>query len=155
MPETIHIGSREGALLAAAFFAAMSAAIGYVLFALLARPETRRAEFLSFGAASRRFSAIFATVFSSALYALICWSLFSGFHRIDVDGDWLRLHYYYPPRVESVRRDELTLLEKRLAHKVSWRLGITTRSGLFFESRTAGIVAIEQARVRLAQLAAE
>lgn len=71
MPETIHIGSASGTIFALALFALICAALGYISYSLLARPETRRAQFRRLGAVSRRTSLLLAISFSAALFALI------------------------------------------------------------------------------------
>ena len=91
MPETIYIGSESGTRLALAFFAVVCAAVGYVIYSLLARPETRRANFITLGAASHRTSLLIAIIVSAAIFAAICRAMFSGFTRIEVEGDLLRL----------------------------------------------------------------
>ncbi|MSO20404.1 MAG: hypothetical protein EXQ56_08050 [Acidobacteria bacterium] len=153
--DTIHIGSASGMLFAFVFFLAFSLTIGYVVYSLLARPETRRAEFIRMGAVSRRASLVIAGSLSGGLFVLICWTMFTGFHRIDVEGEQLRLHYLIPPRTAIIRRDELTLLEKKFAYRMVWRLSVSTLGGETYESQTGSVASIEAARLRLAQLAAE
>jgi hypothetical protein len=155
MTETIYIGSDAGTRFALAFFAAFCAALGYVIYSLLARPETRRADFITLGAASRRTSLLIAIAASGALFAVICKAMLTGFSRIDVEGEALRLHYVLPRHSVVIRRDQLTLLEKQYAYKISWRLALTTSDLRTFESQPASGAAIEQARLRLMQLAAE
>ena len=155
MPETIYIASQASTRAALLFFAAVCAALGYVIYSLLARPETRRADFIRLGAAPRLTSLLFTIALSFTLFAVICKAMFSGFTRIEVEGEQLRLHYVLPSRSELIRRDQLTLLEKKYAYKVGWRLAITTQDERTFESQPASAAAIEDARLRLAQLAAE
>lgn len=155
MSETIAIGSAAGTWSAVLFFAALCATLGYVVFALLARPETRRAEFLRCGALPRGASLLLALVAGGGLFLLICWFMFSGFDRIEVAGERFLLHYSLPPRTVEIPRDRLTLLEKKYAYKISWRLAVTTSDRQSYESQPAGEAAIEAARLRLAQFAAE
>lgn len=155
MNETIHIASEVGTRLALAFFASVCATLGYIIYSLLARPETRRAEFITLGAASRRTSLLIAFAVSGTLFAAICGAMFNGFDRIEVSGERLGLHYVFPQRTVWILRDQLTLLERRYAYKVSWRLAITTSQQETYESQPASAQTIEQARLRLAQLAVE
>ena len=92
MPETIYIASQASTRAALLFFAAVCAALGYVIYSLLARPETRRADFISLGAASRPRSLLFSAALVATLFAVICKAMFSGFTRVDVAGDELRQH---------------------------------------------------------------
>jgi hypothetical protein len=153
--ETISIGSEAGRWLALIFFFALSVAIGFAVFSLLSRPETRRAEFLRFGAASRKVSAIVGTLLGVAVFSTLAYSMFSGFYRMEAHGETVRLRYLIPPHTADVRRDHLARLDKVPAYGVSWRLVVTTGKGEKYESAAAGARTIEEARRRLAQLAAE
>ena len=153
--ETISIGSEMGRWLALIFFLAFSAAIGFVVFALLSRPETRRAEFLKLGAVSRKVSAVVGTLLGAAVFSTIAYSMFRGFYRIEAHGETLRLRYLIPTHAAEVRRDELAGFHKAPAYRMSWRLTIITSKGDKNESVTASAGAIEEARTRLAQLAVE
>jgi hypothetical protein len=155
LKETIQIGSAAGARVAALFFLIISGAIGYVVSALLSRPQTRRAEFVTLGGASTRTSAIIGTIVGATIYLVVCWSMLTGFNRIEVDGEVLRLHYFLAAEPAEIRRDELVRFEKKYAYRLAWRLGITTSKGETFESAVANESNIDRARVRLAQLAAE
>lgn len=152
---TIHIGSVAGMLFAAVFFLIISAAISYVAYALLARPETRRAEFIRLGAAPQRTALIIGSLLGSVIFLIVSRSIFTGFSRIEADGELLRLRYVLPPRTVAIRRDQLTLLEKKYTYKFIWRMAITTKNGQTYVSQSASGAAIEAARMRVAQLAAE
>ncbi len=155
MNENIYIGSAVGTLLALVFFLAIAVAIGYVVYLLLAHPETRRAEFLSLGAVSRITAMLIAAVIGGMIFLVICKATFTGFNRIEADGEILRLHYLIPPHTAELRRDQLSRLDKQFAYRVAWRLVIATSDGKTYESVVAGAPVIEFSRLRLAQLIIE
>jgi low temperature requirement protein LtrA len=153
--EAVNIASLSGTLLALGFFLALCLGITYVIYTLLTRPESRRAEFVRLGAVGGRTALAIAGCLGLAVFLLICSSLLSGFHRIEPAGDSLHLQYLFPPRTVVIRRDEIRILERKYAYKLLWRVVVTTTRGQRYESRAASAPAIDEARLRLAQLAAE
>ena len=155
MTETIYIGSAGGAWSTLGFFAAFCALLGYGIYSLLVRPETRRAESLNLGAVSRLAGGLIAGALSGTIFLIVCRYTLSGFERIEVNGELLRLEYVYPQSSTTIRRDEIILLERRYSTPIALRFALTTQDGKSYESLPASNVAIEAARLRVAQFLVE
>lgn len=147
MSETILIGSVSGNATATVFFVAVSSAIGGVVYFLLTRPSTRRAELAAFGAARRPVALVTALLAGGAVLGALATTL-AGFHGITLDETEMRLHYF-GRRSVLIDRNHVRSVETRPGQRSTWWLHITTTDGLTFASQSARRDLVESARGRL------
>ncbi len=81
----------------------------------------------------------------TAIYA----SSLSGFYEAVAVGPSLRLHYLPPGIVSEIALDSISDIRAVPAHKLSWRLIVTTSSGERYESATSGRASVIESMSRL------
>src|SRR4026208_2248505 len=115
------------------FFLLLSAAIAFMIFALLAWPSARRAE-LRLGVIRKSGALPLAIRMWIVIFSAIYFSALAGFHTVTVGNDDIRLEYAIPRVSVSMRYAEIGDVVRRPAYKSRWRLEIYTPTGNKFES---------------------
>ena len=115
------------------FFLILSAAIAFMIFALLTKPSVRRRE-LGLRTIRKALAIPMAIVIWIVIFSSIYFSSLAGFHTVTVGNDDIRLEYVIPPLSVSMRYAEIGDVMRRPAYKSRWRLEIYTPTGNKFES---------------------
>ena len=144
-----EFGSASGSAVAFVFFLILSAAIGFMIYALLAHPRFRRSESRALGNAPPRAAMMVGVALALTIFLAIYFTAINGFYRLNVDGDTIRLHYILPARTYSVRRDDIVKLERVPGNRGSWRLRLETREGAHYESAQSQSRLVDAARAQL------
>lgn len=128
-----ELASPSGLMVGFWFFLILSAAIAFMIFALLTKPTVRRRE-LALGTVRKAIAVPLAFLIWSVIFSAIYFSSLAGFHTVTVGNDDIRLEYAIPPSFVSMRYAEVGDVIRRPAYKSLWRLEIYTPTGNRFES---------------------
>lgn len=115
------------------FFLVLSAAIAFMIFALLTTATVRRRE-LGLGTVRKAIAAPVAGLIWIVLFSAIFLSSLAGFHTVTVSENDIRFEYAIPPWSVALRYAEIGDVIRQPAHKSLWRLEVYTTTGQKFES---------------------
>lgn len=136
--------SPSGLIVGFGFFLGISAAIAFMIFALMTWPSVRRRE-LGLGTIRKSIAAPIAFVIWVALFSMIYFGSLAGFHTVTVDDDEMRLEYPVLPSSVTLRYTNIGDVTRRPAYKLQWRLEISTSDGRTFASAPGSRRVITQA----------
>jgi hypothetical protein len=147
--DTFEFGSVSGSAFAFVFFLILSAAIGCMIYTLLAHPRFRRLDSRELGKAPPRAAIVIGASFALTIFLAIYFTAINGFYRLNIDGDMIRLHYILPARTYSVRRDDIVKLERVPGNRLMWRLRLETREGVHYQSAQSQSRLVDDAKAQL------
>ena len=138
------LASASGLAFGFAFFLLLSAAIAFMIYALMTQRSVRRSQ-MGLGTVRKSIAVPLAFTIGTAIFAAIYFSSLAGFHTVLVGEENIRIEYVVPSRSIPVPYGELVEVRRRPAYKSLWRLQISTRDGRSFESAPGSSKGIKDA----------
>lgn len=147
--ETFTFGSASGTRLAFYFFVSIAVLVGFAVYWLLAHPDVRRERFRSWPAASRDTALTIGVAMALVVILGVYFTSLSGFQRLELHGNELRVFYILPRHNVVFRRDQIAAVRRTKSYQGRWCLNLYTTAGHRLESARADEATVRRAWERL------
>jgi hypothetical protein len=138
------LASASGLMVGFWFFLCLSAAIAFMIYALMSWPSVRRRE-LGLGVVRKTVAVPLALLIGVVIFSAIYLSSLAGFHSVTVGDDDVKLAYAVPSLSVNMRYAEIGDVIRRPAYKSQWRLEVYTTTGQKFESAPGSYRPVKEA----------